>query len=120
MSDRLAELRRQRALIQEHLEWLDREIGAHSTSAGSPAQPESPPPAVCAPVPLTAPRPAPSPATPPPALSDRELDALLDPYRTTTASVQKDVRKGCLLYFVIGMLLLALGVVALAFLLRSP
>jgi hypothetical protein len=48
------------------------------------------------------------------------MDALLDPYRTTTASVQKDVRKGCLLYFVIGMILLALGVVALAFLLRSP
>ena len=39
MPDRLAELRRQRALVQEHLAWLEREIAAteKTPSATRPA-----------------------------------------------------------------------------------
>ncbi|HWZ95872.1 MAG TPA: hypothetical protein VNW30_11815 [Opitutaceae bacterium] len=46
--DRLQELRRQRALVQEHLAWLDREIVSASSEATPPkpaaqSQPPAPP-----------------------------------------------------------------------------
>lgn len=107
MSDRLSELRRQRALIEAHLAWLDREIAAAST-AGASVPPTAGSAKVAAPVPNRAP------------LSEREMEALLQPYRASPQSVRQDVRKGCLLYFFLGLLLLALGVTALAFLLRAP
>ena len=56
MSSRLDELRRHRALLQEHLAWLDREIAA--AAGEKPASPA---------VPIVA---APRPATPPPAAPD--------------------------------------------------
>lgn len=62
MSDRLAELRRQRALIHEHLNWLDREIAAAEKSSGSPLPATTP--ASAAPSPqITAPA-WPAPASP--------------------------------------------------------
>src|SRR3954470_22363220 len=48
MPDRLAELRRQRALIAEHLAWLDRQIaeaGGSSVPAAQPALQPTPTPA---------------------------------------------------------------------------
>jgi hypothetical protein len=46
MSDRLNELRRQRALLQQHLDWLDREINREAGPAtpvvSSPSTPTSP------------------------------------------------------------------------------
>lgn len=62
--DRLAELLRQRALVREHLAWLDREI---ATASGSPDRPDAP---VTPPAPQTPPAsfsiPASRPAPPPP------------------------------------------------------
>ncbi|MFW5874418.1 MAG: hypothetical protein ACOCVJ_03355, partial [Verrucomicrobiota bacterium] len=48
MDDELQELKRQRALIQRHLDWLDRRIAAAEGGDASPApsaQPPEPPPA---------------------------------------------------------------------------
>jgi hypothetical protein len=105
MSDRPAELRRQRALIAEHLAWLDREI-ARATPAASPA-PDSP-------APTTPPLPsAPAPLPPPPELKNLEADAILDRYRTEERSLKDDVRKGCFLYCAAAVVLLALGVAAI-------
>lgn len=42
VSDRLAELRRQRALVQQHLAWLDEEIAAAEGAATRPAAPMAP------------------------------------------------------------------------------
>lgn len=89
MSDRLAELRRQRQLIQEHLAWLDHEIAA----AGA-APPEA------APEPAAAANNAPAPKPPvESAAVAAEADALLRQYSSSPESLQKDVRKGCFLYF---------------------
>lgn len=54
MPDRLAELKRQRALVAEHLQWLDREIAAADSSAVTPADP-TPKPLVAAPLPAPLP-----------------------------------------------------------------
>jgi hypothetical protein len=50
MSDRLAELRRQRALIHEHLTWLDREIAAAEKTGGSSLAPVPTPLSLSAPL----------------------------------------------------------------------
>lgn len=110
MSDRLNDLRRERAVIQAHLEWLDREIasqsgGAANTSAPAPtAAAHAAPLAANAslgtiPLPLAA-------ATPGPP----EIDIALDSYRQNPVALQSDVRKGCFLYFAIAFLLLFLVV----------
>jgi hypothetical protein len=53
MSSRLDELRRHRALLQEHLNWLDREI----ESSASGTQPSMPAPAIAPARPYTPPAP---------------------------------------------------------------
>lgn len=137
MSDRLSELLRQRALLQEHLAWLDREIdGAARTSSNAalprpiptdvvsfPPTPELPHVSVAA-IP-----PAPSvpaltarlavPASPAENVVVSGAEAILDRYRVEPRSVQQDVRKGCLLYFAAAFVLLGLGVTALYFLISS-
>ena len=121
MSERLAELRRQRALVQEHLAWLDREIAASSPpSAPEPAAPSAaPPPPVRPTVQPTALRQVAPPAARLAATSNSapvDADSILEQYRTAPGSLQSDVRKGCLLYFAGALALLALGVTALSFL----
>lgn len=154
MADRLAELRRQRALLQVHLAWLDREItraggdpnsgsfppfgstpstapfvaGSNpplpASGAGTPA-PGKPSPAAPAaaspqPVPLAAPAAAVSPpAAPGAGVAKAEADALLQQYRREPEVVHRDVRQGCLLYFVGALVLLAAGVAALYFVFRA-
>ncbi len=142
MSDRLSELLRQRALLQEHLAWFDREIDAAARSSSSPSGAALPRPAptdVPA-FPLTPPLPTVSVAAIPPAPSPHALtarlagtvpvppaesvvvpgaEAILDQYRVEPRSVQQDVRKGCFLYFAAAFVLLGLGVVALYFLISS-
>jgi hypothetical protein len=50
VSDRLTELKRQRALMAEHLQWLDREIAAVAGHPGNPVAPPLPaPPPVASP-----------------------------------------------------------------------
>ncbi len=99
MSDRLAELQRQRALLQEHLAWLDREIAAETGS-----------------------RPARTFATEKPAIisatvsgSSGTVDAegIIAKYASEPKSLKENVRKGCFLYFALAFVALALAVVAL-------
>lgn len=133
MSDRLAELRRQRALLEEHLAWLDREMGAQtrqdSAARGGAPNPIAPLPRTAAPAralslapgadaiarpPFAAVAPDPGagvstlPAQPMPV-----ADAVLDKYRVAPEAMKSDVRKGCFLYFVAAFVLLGLGVTIL-------
>ncbi|MBL9199534.1 MAG: hypothetical protein JNL39_03465 [Opitutaceae bacterium] len=111
-TDRLAELRRQRALVQEHLAWLEREITATEKppAATNPGQP--PPAASLAPHPAAR---SPAPATPDTATAGPPVDDILDQYRAAPGSVRQDVRKGCLLYFTLALVIFAAGVAILYF-----
>jgi hypothetical protein len=88
--DRLKDLHRQRALVQEHLAWLDREIAAASGEA--------------------APRPA------PPAASaveyDNEVEAVLESYRAEAHSAPAAARRGCYFVFFAALALWALAMLA--------
>ncbi len=130
MSDRLAELRRQRALVQEHLAWLDRELAAllatsPASTPGSdstrPSLPESKP-STLTPTPRSADSfvvgintSAPSPSGPaedtPPA-----PDALIEQFRFEPEAVKQDVRKGCFLYFAaaFALLIVVVGILYVA------
>ena len=110
MSDRLNDLRRERAVIQAHLAWLDREIAAQSgPDAPAPAQTPATPAIPSAPVTASTPVPPPASAaatdTPSP-----EIDAALASYRQDPVALQSDIRKGCFLYFGFACLLLLLAV----------
>lgn len=132
MSDRLSELRRQRALLEQHLAWLDREIAAaESPSAGELAPESGSEPAASAAIPSIPATPAPGPgiARTVPARVDSPTssgnqpsasltaDAMLDKYRTSPDTVRQDVRKGCLIYFTLAFVILfvAIGILWLAF-----
>lgn len=129
MLDRLSELRRQRALLQEHLAWLDREIADAAAGRGdsAAAAPSPAPPAATGAVPASAPGIAADPpreSAPPAGPADSsavkiEPDAILEQYRTPGGSLQSDVRKGCFLYFAAALVLLGAGVAALYFLISS-
>lgn len=140
MSDRLSELLRQRALLQEHLAWLDREIdtAARSTSTPSSAALPRSTPADATSFPLLPALPTVSVTAIPPAASIPAVtarlavpvspaatvvvpgaEAILDQYRVEPRSVQQDVRKGCFLYFAAAFVVLGIGVAALYFLISS-
>ena len=106
MSDRLKDLQRQRALAQEQLAWLDREIARESGAVPSPA-----------------PAPAATPMTPPaagPAHAVTDAEALLAQYRSKPESLQGEVKRGCFLYFFGALGLVALGLLAFYLLHRHP
>jgi uncharacterized membrane protein len=128
MSDRLSELLRQRALLQDHLAWLDRQIAeASAASRGAPPLTRPAPPAAVTPPashPATAavltatlnrvPAPvvgSPAPAHPS-AVSEEE-------YRVEVKNIERDVRKGCVLYFVAALLFLSVVVLALYYTISS-
>jgi len=92
MPDRLDDLRRQRALVQEQLAWLDREIAAQSSSPARPAQPSTLPVA-----------PATLPATPEEA------------YEPDPAAAGSDARRGCIVTVALALLLLGVVLVAVYF-----
>ena len=100
MSDRLKDLQRQRALAQEQLAWLDREI-ARETGAQVP-----PPPA-----PIT-PAAGLQPAMP----SSADADAIIARYQDPGRSVHSETKRGCFLYFFVALGAVALGVIAFWFL----
>ena len=108
MSDRLAELQRQRALVQEHLAWLDREIAA----AGKPTDRSLPAAATTTATTLPA---TPTAVAPKPTPSEVHVDELLAQYRSAPGAVRQDVRKGCLLYFALALVVLAASVAILYF-----
>ena len=135
MSDRLQDLLRQRALIQEQLAWLDREIAAASAADAT----TTPAPA---PQPARAPLPQPgylasqaaaiaahqaaarAPATDRgenPAVA-AAADAILEKYRVQPDSLKTDVRQGCFLYFFGALAAVAVIVVGLYYVLsgRGP
>ena len=127
-ADRLEELRRQRALLEEHLNWLDREISAATPAGGAPASPPPPSPSsVPGPPDPTTPPAAPRPATPPsfvPAVTAPvapapvEADSILEQYQVAPNSLRQDVRKGCFLYFAVAFLLVIVGVAGIYLLVR--
>ena len=120
MSDRLDDLVRQRALVQEHLAWLNREIAnaAEAAKAATAAPPAPLPPAGASAVPSAVVL-APSPTGPATGVGAIEADEIMAQYQATPANVKQDVRKGCLLYFSAALLLLGLVVTVLFFALRS-
>ncbi len=131
MSDRHQELLRQRAIVQEHLAWLDREIAQISPNKTQPT-----------PVSLARPAPpAPLPSAPSGHLAGQAADltrhaaasrptsenssvpsaaeAILEEYRVAPDTLKTDIRKGCLLYFVGALSLVALVVSVLYFLISK-
>lgn len=137
-SDRLNELRRQRALLREHIAWLEREIAGEEAKAAptgpAPQVPASPPDEVERGAPgarVTTAEGGGRPSAPAvPAEADeagREItaddvesaaDAVLEEYRVAPTDLQRDVRRGCLLYFAAGFLLFVAAVAGLYFALR--
>lgn len=129
MPDRLVELHRQRALLQEHLAWLEREIAAESDQSDAatvqpPASTAIQAPAPFAPLATTSPLAGPTAAATARRV-DRstsptsDADVIIEQYRASPGSLQSDVRKGCFLYFAAAFVLLGVGVVALYFLISS-
>ena len=98
--DRLQELRRQRALVEQQLAWLDREIAAASGGLPPPAPLQPAPPAV-------------------PTAGDSEVEALMESYRAESRSAPAAARRGCLIVFFAALALFALAVLALYFHTRS-
>jgi hypothetical protein len=114
MADRLEELRRQRVLVQQHLEWLDREIAAE---AGKSKQAETG--AKLAAVVTNPTKPTALPAAPGTApQANPDAEKILDEYRVAPASLHSDVRKGCFLYFAAA-LAIFFGVVAILYFVLS-
>lgn len=116
MPDRLSELARQRALVSEHLAWLDREIANETVKRGSPAiaAAVTPPSAPAAPV-VAATAASTVPTSPVVGTTPTEGEQILEQYRVEPTSLKQDVRKGCLLYFAAAFVLLGLVVVILYF-----
>ena len=105
MSDRLTELQRQRALIQGHLAWLDREIAA---ADGQPAAPAStvtplPPPSF----------PAVPPATVAPAMAEKDADAIISRFGSDSQNLAANARKGIYVLFGLALVLFGIAVFAL-------
>jgi hypothetical protein len=99
MADRLDELRKQRALVQQHLTWLDHEIAAMTVtrltlppfamrSGTRPPVPTATTPAV---------PPGPAAGLPVPELADFQVDP---------DNVHVDTRRGCILYAAIALIVL--------------
>ena len=135
MRDRLSELVRQRALVSEHLAWLDREIERTSAETAPPAAAggitAAPTPTSATPLPLNPSPPSPG-AKPPttaavviptqPGPTEIPGDAasapsedILEQYRVSPTTVHQDVRKGCLLYFAAAFVVLGIVVAILYF-----
>ena len=94
MSDRLDELRRQRALQREHLDWIEREIAA--LEAAARAAPGAEPPEIIVAVPASE--------------AEAEAEAILREYEQPVASIETRTKFGCILYLVLLLALLTAAV----------
>lgn len=92
MSDRLSELQRQRALLQEHLAWLEGEIA--QASPAQAATPVSPDRAI---LPASAPGPT--------GLQPSSPVTAADHPQETAGAMAADAKRGCMIAFAIGMVL---------------
>jgi hypothetical protein len=103
VSDRLAELQRQRELLRDHLAWIEREIAAESGLS----RPEIPnPPPSARPVhrePVAAP----------------EAEAILAEFRQPSLSIANQTKAGCIAYFALAVGLLALLVTGFYFYMKT-
>jgi len=99
--DRLAELRRQRALVAQHLAWIDAELTA--AGAGQTSLATNPEPAPAAASASASPIPAPasiiSADDPGLALANARADEIIEKYRATEALDPQATRRGCLVLF---------------------
>jgi hypothetical protein len=97
VSDRLDELRRQRSLQREHLDWIEREIAALEAAARTAptarAAPGAEPPEIEAAVATDA---------------DRTAEAILSEYVQPAASIEQRTKLGCILYLALALALMAL------------
>lgn len=116
MSDRLKELQRQRALVQEHLNWLDREIAAASGSV----QPGEKISSVIAKQILTQASLNSPPVPSGKVRGDPAAEEIIAQYQNNPKSLHGSVKRGCFLYFFIALGLLAFGVALLYFLRTKP
>jgi hypothetical protein len=107
VSDRLADLQRQRALAQEQVAWFDREIARESGQLTPPAVPVAPVIPAVAPV---IPRPTAVAADEAAARAAQEIIAQYQDGHSPQ-SAARDMKRGCYLAF-----FLALGAVILIFL----
>ncbi len=128
MPDRLADLRRQRALIAEHLAWLDREIATTASAQPAAILPAPYPASIDTPAPVVSAAPLSPPpafagtsATPPPSAptmvggfrvaSPAPLPGPIpEPLpETDPVNIRENVRRGCFLYVALAALLVVLG-----------
>lgn len=106
VSDRLDELRRQRALAQQQLEWLDAEIAAETarraTAAGAKERPagRSQPPSPIESISLTS-DPAPD-----------DADALIKHFGGDVRSAEEQTKRGCWSAFFLALAITAVAVTA--------
>ncbi len=97
VSDRLAELQRQRALAQEQLAWFDREIARETGQAPVAVAPTA------APIPAGALDQAAKEAA-----AARAADDIIARYKKEPGNAVQDARKGCYLWFALLMVTVVL------------
>lgn len=112
MSDRLAELQRQRALAQEQVAWFDREIAKETGQAPTTAA------APVTVVPTTVRLPAPTDFTAKDNAAAREAEDIIAQYQQSPADAAKDAKKGCYMWFVFVMMTVVLCAAGIYFLYR--
>jgi hypothetical protein len=133
MTDRLAELVRQRALMQEHLEWLDRQIVEATRQTPTPADENQTPISVVSGAALSSRTGGTTPSSSTVAAAPASLsgvpvisrstteggaDEILEQFRVPPDAVRNDVRKGCFLYFGAAFLLLGVVIAVVYFVFR--
>jgi len=102
MTDRSQRLLRQRALIQEHLDWLNREIAENQEVPPLPTKVVQPTQGV--------------PATPPATtIPSDDAEKILGQFQKNTGDLQTDTRRGCLFIFSIAMGLFVVSVIVAYF-----
>lgn len=113
MSDRLADLQRQRALAQEQVAWFDREIARETGQAPAVSGPPAAPAAIA----VTA-----SPGGADFAAKDaavaQEAEDIIAQYQQSPGDAAQNARKGCYVWFAFAMLTVVLGGAAIYFLYR--
>jgi len=101
MTPRMEQLKRQRALLHEHLRWLESEIAAE-TSAVLTVRP-----AAAAPAPSIAPQPTTAPDHADLATASAPNAPAAEVPEADVRGIHSEVRSGCLLYFAIAFVALA-------------
>lgn len=117
MSDRLDELRRQRALLQQHLEWLDAEIAATEQSpetslagSGRILPPDSHSHATSS---------IPGVRSPAKAPAETEIAAVLAAQKDAPKDSAQEAKRGCIVAFALTLLVLGLVIFGWYLLVRA-